>query len=395
MPRKRTATDNNGKGKAASKKKAKTKTATTAPSQLRVVDPDLEDTTALGVLKALDEHLRTKRVQKFLATWCPKGLNTTEENVPGIRIINGNRFEIFVRAKDKPTDAFEQLVQDLIDETTTSADTQQSTEETSGEAPKEENDSSVLANKTVDEIRKILLDYATHQAERDDRIGKEKYTFDNFSLLVNFKKCDEQFPHIDLLSPNVQCGLMLTDKSPATVAYHTPQKIETVQDIKKHLWKDLPSEVATAIGGDEHLNRLLKQFGSTLYPKNDLLEEAPAKKIQKVSPRVPPHPARIGPARRSEVCRVPVRLVLFGLAQQRRRVRGQVVRSRHAVFRTPLGGRYPDAALSSLGGGRTKVPGPSLGRRHSNLQEFVPPFGRRSHEKILQRLGMGTVRQGW
>ena len=269
MPRKRantasTSSKKNKKAKEASKKNPPR--ATVTDGFLKVIEPDpTRDATSLAVLQALDEHLRTKRIKNLIHEWCPKG--SAEASVPGVRVINGNRFEVFVSAGDKETNAFDQLLQLLLEE-----------------SPELTQKFDVLQNKTVDEIRGMILDYAKAQAERDPRIGgnsQDKYTFDNFSLLINYTACDEQYPHIDLLAPNVQCGLVITDKSPATVAYQTPHDIKTVQDLKQHLWKDLPDEVAQAIQNDTQCCRILEQFGNTLHPNEALVEQ----KIPKVLAR--------------------------------------------------------------------------------------------------------------
>lgn len=242
--------------------------ATVTDGFLKVIPPDpVRDATSLAVLQALDEHLRTKRIKNLIQQWCPKGL--TEASVPGVRVINGNRFEVFVSAGSKETNAFDQLLRLLLEE---SPDLKQKFD--------------VLQNKSVDEIRDMILDYAKAQAERDPRIGNNadnKYTFDNFSLLINYTACDRQYPHIDLLAPNVQCGLVITDKAPATVAYQTPHSVKTVQDLKLLLWKDLPDEVAQAIQNDTQCRRVLEQFGNTLHPNESLVEQKIPKLLQRGS----------------------------------------------------------------------------------------------------------------
>ena len=261
MPPKRSAAKESGKTQ---KKKAKViPRPTVKDGFLKVIEPDTTDAASLEIIQALDEHLRNKRIKNLIHQWCPKGL--TDSGVPGVRVINGNRFEVFVSAGEKETDAFEKLLQDLID-----------TPEMTGKYP-------ALQSKSIDDVRNALLDYARKQAERDPRIGQGVYAFDNFSLLINYTACDGQFPHIDLLSPNVQCGLLISDKSPATIAFQTPHTIKTVQDLKEHLWKDLPDEVANAIQNDTQCRRILEQFGDTLHPCDTLVEQRIPKLLKRGS----------------------------------------------------------------------------------------------------------------
>ena len=53
--------------------------------------------------------------------------------------------------------------------------------------------------------------------------------------MVSFGRVEAQQPHIDVLHPNVQFSLCLTDNTPATIAY-TPQStlplIQTAEDLQ-------------------------------------------------------------------------------------------------------------------------------------------------------------------
>ena len=71
----------------------------------------------------------------------------------------------------------------------------------------------------------------------------------------------------------MQCGLSLTDKTPATLSYETRHHIETVDDLRKHEWKDMPDTVARAMRGDRHCRQLLKQFGDTLNTERSEIKQ--------------------------------------------------------------------------------------------------------------------------
>jgi len=237
---------------AKSNKRAKQQQKAAATGGLQLILPDETDPVALAVIAAVDAHFGSKAVRTQLQTWA-----TTRDGVasiPGMRVIQGGRFEVFVRAGTKPTDCFDTVVQQLLlsnDNTTVL--------------------SSLLPpdRRTVEQVRLILLTYSTKQAKKDPRIGHQ-YEFDNFSLLINYEKCDAQYPHIDLLGPNVQCGLVLTDKSPGTIAYTVPHNITTVDDIRQHLWPDLPDSVAQALQNNEHARNWIAEFGLTLYKNHQM-----------------------------------------------------------------------------------------------------------------------------
>ena len=87
-------------------------------------------------------------------------------------------------------------------------------------------------------MKQILLQYAKDQAIKDARLrdannGETEYIFGNFSLLINFEPCQAQEPHIDLLLPNWQFGLVLTDNAPGTRFAESCAYVRTVADLKK------------------------------------------------------------------------------------------------------------------------------------------------------------------
>jgi len=217
---------------------------------LEVIPPDETDPVSLQVLEAISNLFHSKVVSKKLQSW----VETKE--VAGVRVIQGRRFEVFVRAgkgtERKETDCFDLLVREEIHNKNNDNDDYEG----------------VLKDKTVDQVRDILLSYAERQARKDPRLG-DLYEFDNFSLLLSYVSREAQYPHIDLLYPNVQCGMALTDKSPATLSYETEHHIKTVDDLRAHAstWKSMPASLAEAMRKDPHCTQLLQQFGDTLHPE--------------------------------------------------------------------------------------------------------------------------------
>ena len=76
--------------------------------------------------------------------------------------------------------------------------------------------------------------------------------------MVSFGRVEAQQPHIDVLHPNVQFSLCLTDNTPATIAY-TPQstlpRIQTAEDLQA--WLGLSDEFPGILNNDPLIPDLL------------------------------------------------------------------------------------------------------------------------------------------
>jgi hypothetical protein len=63
-----------------------------------------------------------------------------------------------------------------------------------------------------------IIDLAIKTALQDLRIPKD-YTFSSFSLISAVGKMSGQRPHVDVMWPNYQFSLMVSDKTPGTIVY--------------------------------------------------------------------------------------------------------------------------------------------------------------------------------
>lgn len=172
-------------------------------------------------------------------------------NDESIRKIQSNRYEIFVQdASNKGSRYFDKMIQ--------------------GERKRNGSDlATVFQN---DDMKERLIQYATKQARRDPRIRTKRMDFQNFSLICSFGKAAAQHAHVDMLQPNYQFLLCLTDQSPATYFYDLEQSdtIRTVQDLRE-LWEtkneeEFPRNLATLIEKSDDASMLLAKFGSVLHP---------------------------------------------------------------------------------------------------------------------------------
>jgi len=213
-----------------------------AADAMRIIEPPASGDPAVALLKQLNAFLETKPVREKLK-------DLTRENDKSVRVIQGNRFEIFLQARSKVSTVFDWIASEMIEQ---------------GKVNE--------GYTTPQKIKDTIFNYAKSQAKKDSRLKNHVYKFDNFSLLVSYGKVDAQFEHIDLLQPNHQFGLVVTDKSHGTIVYKPAYPVRNVQQLKQ-AWKDLPGSVAKAIQNNHIARHLVEQFGDVLCPQ-----------IQEVSP---------------------------------------------------------------------------------------------------------------
>jgi hypothetical protein len=187
----------------------------------------------------------------------PEILNNADA-IQSLRFIQAGRYEIFVQARGKKAYVFDWLCEQVW---STHQNQQAQTDDTPA----------LESYNSSQEMKQAIIQYAIQQAERDDRItgnikNKRNMSYDNFSLIVSYDPVVAQPKHIDLLYPNFQYGLIITDKSPGTTVYTTPHSIKTVTDLKNHVWTDMPSTISRAMEQDAIVTSLLSQFGAVLCP---------------------------------------------------------------------------------------------------------------------------------
>ena len=155
--------------------------------------PSSSDDDIHCILETLDEIWRQASTRQYLEEVVDEGTNLDA------RKIQAGRFEVFVRSNKSYSNS---VWRHVLNQHYKSM-------------PK------------VREITDKVLEYAKHQAGRDPRIGKYgKYTttdgwkFGSFSLILTYEQVPAQEPHIDLLAPHHQFGLMLTHGgAPSTLYY--------------------------------------------------------------------------------------------------------------------------------------------------------------------------------
>jgi hypothetical protein len=222
------------------RKKQRLSSSPTEPKgPLLVIEPDYNETLALKILECFDTYLdRQKRdLRVKLHRWAQTN------SVQGVRFIQNDRFEMFLKAQGKESNAFDTLIKEMQDEIlghdrkksainkgdsssqeqggNSNDDAKDSPSgagwdsnvedhpvdeiQSSNERNVEDNSNTAasfdtkdalsirVAQMTVDEIKLTILGYSEAQARKDPRIA-DMYVFDNYSFLINFTKCLEQVP---------------------------------------------------------------------------------------------------------------------------------------------------------------------------------------------------------
>jgi len=183
------------------------------------------------LLSKLDGVLKKPSVKRRLAQRLRAGDSS-------LRLIQAGRYEIFVQARNKASDAFDSLVEG--------------------------------GNRFPEGFKSALLRFATEQARRDPRLQNGRYSFGNFSLIVNYDPVQPQAPHIDLLWPNFQFGLAVTDNIPGTLFREVGAHVATVDDLlatwRAQGWGEPPSALTAAMRKESRLRDLVREYGDVLAP---------------------------------------------------------------------------------------------------------------------------------
>ena len=204
---------------------------------MAVISPPQDDPDgAVALLRKLNATLEKEEVQQRL----DKLIKDGDESV---RLIQAGRYEFFLYAGGKATSAFDEITKQMPPDT-----------------------------------KRRILSYAATSAAEDPRLeGGLNYQFGNFSLIVSYGQVPAQAPHIDVVKPNHQFGLIVTDGAQGTLV---PEKLETkvrkVEDLIG-IWQklgvefglELPPKLAIALRADATVRKLVASFGDVLLPQKN------------------------------------------------------------------------------------------------------------------------------
>lgn len=197
---------------------------------------------AVAMLQQINKILQERKTKKRILQWIED-----DDKDDSARHIQGGRLEIFLRAAGKSSRAFDTIVGERL-------------------APG---------------AKQLVLEYAQKQAQKDPRLQSQKYKFGNFSLIVSFEMVDAQAPHIDLIRPNHQFGLMVSEGDTSTLFFESNTHVQSVEALVEHWQKmanvtsvqdpSMPPALAHAMKQTPAVHTLLKCFGDVLLPARYVL----------------------------------------------------------------------------------------------------------------------------
>lgn len=229
----------------------------------RIIDTNASsDATASSILSKLElveRILRQKKTLVYLQKTVQLGHNHD------CRMIQSERFEIFVQAAKYGSSVWYTVL----------------------------TQSGHFNKRTSGAFTKELVAYATTMAKKDPRMlqnhnndsNRKNCRFGNFSLIVSYSTVPGQEPHIDLLLPSFQFGLMISDASPTTKYFEVPapHRITTGKQLAEHWSKlddSIPSQLIDLLTQDLDVNNKLGFYGnvfSVVPEKNAFQKDAPYK----------------------------------------------------------------------------------------------------------------------
>lgn len=252
------------------------------------------------LLPLLNRVLQAQPTRRHLQSLMTANNNQSYGSNNSIRLIQGSRIELFCRVSGKSCAAFDWVCQRVFVLLRKQQQQNQKQKRSTIADEKPSHPPRLAAGfdcESADSIKNSILEFAVKQACRDPRIGNDsnhynnntRFHFDNFSLIVSHGTVDAQPVHIDLLAPNHQFGLILTDRSPLTLSYKTGPSIapsptnhpipgshiQSVADLQRQAWPDLPTPIVVTLEQNVTAVSLLQQFGDLLspiiVPENDVV----------------------------------------------------------------------------------------------------------------------------
>lgn len=203
---------------------------------MAVIAPDYATSSKfLSQLAELDRKLQKQSTRKYLDQLIHEEFN--QEGKQSVRYLQAGRYEIFVEASHKTSDAFDHLTHDLA-----------------------------LSKCDV-------ISYLEKQILRDKRLSFQKkigvcnFELGNISIIANFESAPAQAPHIDMTLPNYQCGLLISHASAGTLFSETTLPIANVDDMARHWSKEghpMPDGLRVALENDALVRILLNNYGKVL-----------------------------------------------------------------------------------------------------------------------------------
>jgi len=128
----------------------------------------------------------------------------------------------------------------------------------------------------VKHLKRYMIEYAKARARLAEGFPSCKYS--NFSLIVTYNGAKAQYRHIDLIEPNNQYLMVLTNNSTPTLGYTAANEIEKPSDLLSTTgWKDIPKNVVSFMEQDALIVQMFEEYGNVLNHHFQEIHHYPSK----------------------------------------------------------------------------------------------------------------------
>jgi hypothetical protein len=213
---------------------------------------NVEEKAALAYLKAIDTFL-CKNSKEVKAHFDESGYETPGA---GLRMINGDRYELFMNNDKKGTGSIDWVIRKA---------TENGVE---------------LSDREVMAVREAIISFANDQAKRDDRLLGHEYKFQNHAIIFVYGKAKAQVVHIDMWDPkNFQFGLVCSSNAYGTSEYRIESPVVGKDCNLVLVWKDIPPDLQEKLLAFDCNRILLERYGSLLSKTIKVNKERPDQKL--------------------------------------------------------------------------------------------------------------------
>jgi hypothetical protein len=112
---------------------------------------------------------------------------------------------------------------------------------------------------------KEIFDYAILSAKQDKRVPKD-HEFGPFSLICSIKNEPGQIPHLDVMYPNFQYSMMVTDDTPGTLVFSSnkPQQVFDVPSFVEWIGAKPDSQIKILLENNADMTEIVETYGVVL-----------------------------------------------------------------------------------------------------------------------------------
>lgn len=178
-------------------------------------------------------------------------VKTDTSDTSGIRMINGNRIEIFLKDKDRVPASIIIFITSMLKEL----------------CKLDEKKLITIGPFDAITVQLCLIAYCDHAAMADERISKAEpaFIFQNHAIIATWGFVEPQDIHIDLdLSDQYQFGILMSDKSQPTSEYKASLPVLGPNKSLCKIWADMPADLDKKLRNNQDIQDELNSYGQLL-----------------------------------------------------------------------------------------------------------------------------------